>query len=74
MFRLAAKYGMIPVYKENFASLFEQRIKDKRNVDLLKRMSALEVRHHCKEYFYWLTKLLLCFEYFYWLKALPWYY
>ncbi|KAF6034475.1 RNMT [Bugula neritina] len=40
--KLAAKYGMIPVYKENFASLFEQRIKDKRNVDLLKRMSALE--------------------------------
>ena len=34
---------MIPVYMENFASLFEQRIKDERNVDLLRRMNALEV-------------------------------
>ena len=41
--RLAAKYGMIPVYKENFANLYEQKVKDSRHSNLLRRMGALEV-------------------------------
>ena len=34
---------MIPVYKENFANLFEQKVKDSRHSNLLRRMGALEV-------------------------------
>ena len=34
---------MIPVYKENFANLYEQKIKDSRHSNLLRRMGALEV-------------------------------
>ena len=34
---------MIPVYKENFANLYEQKVKDSRHSNLLRRMGALEV-------------------------------
>jgi len=35
---------MVPVYKQNFAQMYEEKIKDPENLRLLQRMNALEVR------------------------------